>query len=273
MNPLLSSILSTVLMVAACVPIFYIIERINPIVAEQKFYRKEFFSDLLFALSNGGFVAPVLQMLILLFLTRVVGEIVPFQIFANSIESLPLVVQVVVILLIVDFVTYWRHRFTHVYAWPFHSVHHAAEEISWLTKFRLHPGDLFFAILFYTVGMHIIGFGGLGLTVAIILYQAYDLFAHCNIRVGLRGWPRFVFATPQFHRWHHAVEPEAINKNYCVMFSFYDWLFGSFYCPDGVYPSCYGLTPGAQEKYPTDFLEQLAYPFRKIFKRIRSKAH
>lgn len=271
MNPLLDSTVSAVLTLVACSLVFYYVERINPIVPGQKIYRKEFFSDLLFAISNSAVVAPLLQMAITLFMVQVVGKIVPFQVFAGTIESYPLVIQVVLALLIVDFITYWRHRFTHIYAWQFHAVHHAAEEINWLTKFRLHPGDLFFAILFYVVGMHIIGFQGLGLSIAIIVYQTYDLFAHCNIRLGFRGWMRYFLSTPQFHRWHHAIEPEAHNKNYCVIFSFYDWLFGSFYCPSGQYPSGYGLSPQAQKNYPQDFMAQQAYPFRKFLRRWKKK--
>ncbi len=271
MNPLLSSLLNTVLVIVVCVPVFYFVERINPIVPGQKFYRKEYFADLLYAVSNGGFVMPVLQLLCSLFFFEVVGKIVPFQFFARDIEALPLIVQVFLALLLIDFITYWRHRFAHIHAWPFHAVHHSAEEIDWLTKFRGHPGDVFLSTFFFAGGAHVLGFGGLGFLIAMIIYYAYDLAIHCNLKFGFKGWLRYVIATPQFHRWHHAVEPQAINKNYCVIFAFYDWIFGSFYCPSGVFPSGYGLSPQAQKNYPTDFLAQQAYPFRKFFRRWKKK--
>lgn len=271
MNLLFSSILSTMLVIGACVPIFYFIERIQPIAPGQKIYRKEYFSDLLYAVSNSAFVLPVFQVLCSLFFFEVVGKIIPFQFFASDIEALPLVVQVIFALLLIDFITYWRHRFAHLHAWPFHAVHHSAEEIDWLTKFRGHPGDVFLSTLFFAAGAHVFGFGGAGFSIALAIYYAYDLAIHCNFKFGFRSWLRYVIATPQFHRWHHAVEPEAINKNYCVIFAFYDLIFGSFYCPAGIFPSGYGLSPQAQKNYPRDFLAQQAYPFRQIFRRFLKK--
>lgn len=271
MNPLLSATLMTVLIVAACVPVFYYAERINPIVPGQKFCRKEFFADPLYALFNNGMLAPLFYLLTSLFFFYVAGEVVPFQFFAPTIEALPLFVQVALALLLFDFITYCRHRFAHMYAWPFHAVHHAAQEIDWLTKFRGHPGDVFLAVLYNTVGAYLLGFSGEGFSIAIAVYYIYDLFVHSNIRFGFKGWLRYVFVTPQFHRWHHAIEPEAMNKNYCVVFAFYDWVFGSFYCPPGRYPSGYGLTPLAQKNYPEGFMAQQAYPFRQILRRRKKK--
>jgi sterol desaturase/sphingolipid hydroxylase (fatty acid hydroxylase superfamily) len=62
--------------------------------------------------------------------------------------------------------------------------------------------------------------------------------------------------TPQFHHWHHAIEREAIDKNFAVHFPALDLLFGTFYLPK-TWPSGYGI----HDKIPRGWLRQLCYPF------------
>jgi sterol desaturase/sphingolipid hydroxylase (fatty acid hydroxylase superfamily) len=63
-----------------------------------------------------------------------------------------------------------------------------------------------------------------------------------------------------FHRWHHATEPEAIDKNYAATFPILDILFGTYYMPEGKLPTEFG-TVGAP--LPEQFLDQMVYPFRR----------
>ncbi len=249
------------IMVAAAI-VFYGVEKIRPLQAGRQWFAHSRRCDLAFAFLNYVIVVPLAQVAIFSLTGAYLKLIVPYQAFASTIQSWPLPVQVLLALLLLDFITYWRHRFTHVvrWVWPFHAVHHAAEEMDWLTKYRMHPLDVFLVVAFSTLFMHVVGFGGLGFTIAIYIYYALDFLNHANVRFGFHGWLRYCIATPQFHRWHHAVEPEARNKNYSVLFAFYDWLFGSFYCPAGAYPTAYGLAPVDQQAYPAGFWRQLWHP-------------
>ncbi len=83
-------------------------------------------------------------------------------------------------------------------------------------------------------------------------------FIHANVRWEF-GWARRVIATPRFHHWHHAAEPEAIDKNFCVHTPLWDWLFGTLYHPDR-WPLKYGLC--GQRDVPAGWFQQLLYPFR-----------
>jgi sterol desaturase/sphingolipid hydroxylase (fatty acid hydroxylase superfamily) len=243
---------------------FYFFEKINPIQANLRFVRKEFYADILFGLINAGVVIPVAQILLMIISAKYVGQIISSSSFAEIISQWPYILQVFCVLLMFDFVTYWRHKFMHYYGWWFHAVHHSVEEISWLTRHLGHPGDAVVALIFLGLFFHLVGVSGHIIFSATVVYTIYDYFIHANFRFGFKGWLRYVFVTPQFHRWHHAVEKEAINKNFSAMFSFYDLLFGSFYCPPGVYPSAYGLSKREQGNYPEKFSAQLLYPFRKI---------
>ncbi|OOK82266.1 sterol desaturase domain protein [Mycobacterium kansasii] len=47
---------------------------------------------------------------------------------------------------------------------------------------------------------------------------------------------RWLIATPQFHHWHHARQPQAYNTNYAAEFPIVDALFGTLYLPTGRWP-------------------------------------
>jgi sterol desaturase/sphingolipid hydroxylase (fatty acid hydroxylase superfamily) len=80
-------------------------------------------------------------------------------------------------------------------------------------------------------------------------------FIHANVRFHY-GPLVYVVATPQFHHWHHAIEREAIDKNFAVHFPVLDLLFGTYYLP-AKWPSGYGI----HDKVPRGWLRQLVYPF------------
>jgi sterol desaturase/sphingolipid hydroxylase (fatty acid hydroxylase superfamily) len=81
------------------------------------------------------------------------------------------------------------------------------------------------------------------------------LFAHANVRWRLRPLHRIVM-TPEFHHWHHADEPGAINSNYSVFLPVWDILFGTAKITR-TYPQSYGV-----ENLPDATLgQQLAWPF------------
>ena len=63
---------------------------------------------------------------------------------------------------------------------------------------------------------------------------------HANVRLTF-GPLRWLIATPQFHHWHHAREPEAYNSNYAGEFPAVDALFGTLYLPVQRWPTQYGI--------------------------------
>jgi hypothetical protein len=68
---------------------------------------------------------------------------------------------------------------------------------------------------------------------------------------------RIVF-TPEFHHWHHADEPAAINSNYSVFLPVWDIAFGTYYMPSDRRPTQYGVA----EPTPNGIVRQLLQPFR-----------
>jgi sterol desaturase/sphingolipid hydroxylase (fatty acid hydroxylase superfamily) len=258
---LLNSLLETLGWLLGAGAVCYGIETLRPFARKHTLAYKDFINDMSFALLTGALVAPVAGLGFIYFYSVLLRDVLPPQLFAPTIQSWPFVLQILVGLLLIDLTTYARHRLTHLFAWRFHAVHHSATEIYWLTKHRGHPGDVCIS-LFFTIGVqYYFGFSGSSMLVAATLYNVIDYIHHANLRFGFHSWLRYVLASPQFHRWHHAVEPAAMNKNFAVVFAGIDWVFGTYYCPRGVFPSAYGLSGAAGAHYPSRWRDQLLYPF------------
>lgn len=175
--------------------------------------------------------------------------------------TLPLLVQVPLLLLVADFTQYWVHRTFHAvpFLWPFHAIHHSIEEMDWLAGSRLHLVDVIVTRGLTYVPVFLLEFSERALMVYVFLVAVQATFIHANVHWEFRPIRRFI-ATPAFHHWHHAAEREAIDKNFAVHTPIWDLLFGTYYLPDR-WPSAYGLAGG--RKVPSRWLTQLFYPFRR----------
>ena len=151
----------------------------------------------------------------------------------SVVASLPLLVQVPALLLVADFTQYWVHRTFHAvpFLWPFHAIHHSAEEMDWLAGSRLHLVDVIVTRGLTYVPIFVLGFSERALMVYVFLVAAQATFIHANVRWEFRPLRRLV-ATPAFHHWHHSAEREAIDKNFAVHTPIWDLLFGTYYLPD-----------------------------------------
>lgn len=164
----------------------------------------------------------------------------PYQIFADYVVSLPLLFQIFLGLLVIDIALWIRHGFVHKYLWSFHAVHHSAKEVSWITTHRLHPLDQFVMSLINFATLYMIGFSAEGMAAALMIYKFNNYFVHSNIVLDYPKPWKYIFVSPNMHRWHHALEREAYNKNFCVVFAFIDYVLGTYYVPDNALPKGYG---------------------------------
>ncbi len=186
-----------------------------------------------------------------------------YHIFATQIQEWPFALQVIVGLLIADAAFFFPHWFSHKFLWRFHSIHHSAEKLSWTTALRLHPVDQIPFAVGGAVVMYALGFEGQSIVLAFIIHDIYNLFVHANLSLDYPKPFCYILGSPNYHRWHHAAEKEAIDKNLATMFPVFDLIFGTYYYPRGRLPKSYGLHGKAQQAFPKTFGEQLLYPFRK----------
>ena len=173
-------------------------------------------------------------------------------------SSLPMWLQIVLVLLAADLLAYWSHRLFHrSWLWPFHAVHHSSESVDWLSSVRLHPVNDVVMRVIQVLPLYWLGFNGNILAAYVPFLTIYAFVLHANVN-WTYGPLRYAIASPAFHRWHHTTEAEGLDTNFAGLFPFIDVLFGTFYMPLGRVPERFGIT-GAP--VPSGFLAQLVYPF------------
>jgi sterol desaturase/sphingolipid hydroxylase (fatty acid hydroxylase superfamily) len=179
---------------------------------------------------------------------------------ARAVHAQPPSVQVTEGLLLAELLFYWAHRTSHHLRllWRFHAVHHSITEMDWLASARQHPLDAVFHRVFVAIPLFLLGFTRLTVGVVVIFAAFNALFIHSNVRFRF-GPLRWVITTPEFHHWHPANDPEAVNKNFAGGLPVLDVLFGTAYLPKDRVPVAYGI----DEPVPGAYLAQMTHPFRR----------
>lgn len=168
------------------------------------------------------------------------------------------VTAVVIGLLVADFVSYWNHRFQHRFLWAFHAMHHSQTDLHAANGYG-HFTDKGFRFLLFVLPLSLIQFDGIGTPFAIILAREFlERYIHSPTTLHM-GPLRWIFVDNRYHRIHHSIEPEHFDKNFGILFSFWDRLFGTVWEPvAGEWPKT-GITGHTP---PRSLVETLFYPSR-----------
>ena len=156
-----------------------------------------------------------------------------------------------------DFARFYVHRLLHKisFFWVFHKVHHSARTLNPLTVYRTHPVEgIIFSIRGALVqGLLISIFVFLfGSQVDLITIYSANIFAfifniagsnlrHTNIEIKYYSFIEKIFISPYQHQIHHSSLPEHHDKNYGVVFSIWDNIFGTLILSKKVKEVRYGL--------------------------------
>lgn len=173
--------------------------------------------------------------------------------------QLPVWAQAAIVFILSDIILYWTHRTFHTGKfWPYHAVHHCSKEVSWHSTYRFHPLNTWLTFTAVDSLMVFLGFSLEAVTLMATFNMFYSAMVHANLNWTF-GPFRFIFASPVFHRWHHTMQAEGLDKNFAPTFPLLDIMFGTFYMPEGRVPEQYGVS----EPVPESFLGQLAWPFKR----------
>lgn len=185
------------------------------------------------------------------------------------IQSIPIWLQVVVIVICADFVLYWEHRWYHEVKvlWPIHAVHHSIETLDWLASSRGHFVQVFSERAMVMVPLYLLGASEAALNIYVAFAALQAVLIHCNINWSF-GMLKYIFVTPQFHHWHHSSESPAIDTNYSAHTTLFDWLFKTVHFPETHWPAHYGTT----KKLPGTYLAQTWYPISCHFEKSAATA-
>lgn len=221
----------------------------------------------------GPIIAPYVRLIVVLFfatlLRGALSEAEVSDYIANGrgpVSALPPWAQVAFYVVITDFLLYWTHRNFHKPSlWPFHAVHHSSLDVDWTTAYRTHPINQLFGSSCVTVLMLMLGVPP-EIMIALVPFDTITAaFVHANLNWTL-GPLKYVVATPVFHRWHHTSASEGGDKNFASTFSLWDYVFGTFYMPEGKLPEMYGVD---DPHFPTGWVGQMVVPVRQYLTRLR----
>lgn len=184
----------------------------------------------------------------------------------NQIQ-LPLVVEFILAILVLDFAIWLQHLLTHKvpFLWRLHRVHHADRDMDVTTAIRFHPVEILLSMLLKIGLVYILGPSAIAVIVFEIMLNGLAMFNHANINVPHRidQILRKIIVTPDMHRVHHSVERTEHDSNYGFALSIWDQIFGTYVAQPnkGHHNMAIGLQ--WQDKRPDQLWWSLWLPFRR----------
>ena len=123
--------------------------------------------------------------------------------------GLPAWLEVILAILILDFVIWAQHLITHKVPllWRLHQVHHADVDMDVTTAIRFHPVEIALSMLLKIGVVYLLGPAALAVILFEIMLNGTAMFNHSNLKLplSLDRIVRMVLVTPDMHRVHHSV--------------------------------------------------------------------
>ncbi len=186
-------------------------------------------------------------------------------------------------LLAIDFAIFLGHYLQHKlpWLWEFHKTHHTAEVLTPITVYRMHPVDniLTFALvgllggtvsgcLQYLLVGDLVIFQVYGLNIGLGLFYllGYNL-RHSHIWLDYGPILSQVFISPAQHQIHHSKLKHHHDKNFGLLFAFWDKGFNCLYIPKGEETIEFGIDTADHDDYQSVwglFLQPFANLARKF---------
>jgi sterol desaturase/sphingolipid hydroxylase (fatty acid hydroxylase superfamily) len=146
----------------------------------------------------------------------------------------PFWVQMVLGIVAIDFVEYWRHRFSHTvpWIWTIHRLHHTDPFMDVSTTLRNHPFH-WIVIVPRAVLIPLLGLSPLTLAVHASLAILVQYFHHSNVRVPakLEAVLNKIIVTPDMHFVHHGCARKHNDSQYAIILILWDRLFRTLAVP------------------------------------------
>ena len=243
------------------------LERVFP-ARRQKVLRRRLWSDALYLLFNGHVLGLMLYAVAFQYILPVLDaaleatgwkEVLYFD--AAGVFGWGLLWQSVLALIVLDFVQWAVHNLLHRSAtlWKSHQVHHSVEdgEMDWIVAFRfswieplVYKPVTYFPIMWF-------GFAPEALFAHAVIGTLSGHLNHANL-----DWDYGVFGyllnNPKMHLYHHAYDAPERGQNFGIIFSAWDYIFGTAHLPK---EPCGKIGIPGPEQPPEHFFGQLVWPF------------
>lgn len=161
-----------------------------------------------------------------------------------------------------DFIMYWLHRWQHSskVLWIFHEAHHSPENLNWISGIRSHPLEMLLLQSLEFLPIYLLGANPEVAVYKAIIDAIIGQWIHSNVRLSI-GPLKYIFNSPELHKWHHVDEHHLYHKNFSTKLSIWDALFGTLSLPNGKAEN-YGLKAEVRKIYPVNsYWGQVIWPF------------
>lgn len=245
----------------------WLLEILIPWRKEQKIFRKDFWLDSFYLLFNFFLFSLVgynaLSNVGVELFHDFLGLFGIINVVAFEVQQFPVWGQLLLMLIISDFVQWNVHRLLHHYdfLWRFHQVHHSVKEMGFAAQFRFHFMETIIYKSLQYLPLAMIGFGIQDFFVVHMFAVLIGHLNHANLRWDY-GPLKYIFNNPKMHLWHHSRSlPNDLRKgvNFGLTLSIWDYLFSTAYVPEPEEDLEIGFE--GDEDFPEDFWGQLKFPF------------
>lgn len=156
-------------------------------------------------------------------------------------------------IVLADLGAYWHHRFLHRFLWRVHAVHHSQTELMAANNYA-HFTERASSFLVVGIPLSLIQFQVPATPYVLgAIIGALEFYIHSPTSAHF-GPIGKVLVDNRFHRIHHSLEPHHFDKNFGILFSFWDRLFGTVWEPEpGEWPAT-GIAGVPPPKSVPDYL-------------------
>jgi len=263
----------SLLIVFITIPFVLVAEKIFPAKPEQRIVNPSLVQDSLWFITSKVFRIMVLIPYVV-FLEALYTTHLSFM-SVQWLDELPDIMRLLWGVLLIDFLSWFHHWVRHkvTWFWQFHAIHHSQRHLNLFTDFRIHVFEFIIATTIQIIPLLSLRVQAPYIVQVMLFGVFFSLTYHANIKTNL-GPLRYVLVTPQSHRIHHSIEPHHQDKNFGVLLSIWDRMFGTQYTGYEEYPNT-GVDhkdfPEDQPKYGLNMfvfpILQHIYRFQKIIRR------
>ena len=247
--------------------LFVLLERLRPARRSQGTLRPQLVNDLFYLAFHGHWYALLTGAWTGAIALRTREALAPYLPFAESgaaLGRLPWVAQFAVYLVVSDFLQWCVHNLLHrvPLLWQFHKLHHSVRRMDWAANFRFHWMEVVVYRSLLYLPLALLGGEGSALFAVAVFSTFWGHLNHANLDFGL-GPASYVLNGPRMHLWHHDASDEGgVAKNFGIVLSLWDWLFGTAYWPRDRAPARIGYP--SDEEMPRDLPRQLLFPLTRV---------
>jgi len=178
-------------------------------------------------------------------------------------------------LILADLLNWGHHYLRHKVPalWQFHAVHHSQTQMNPFTDYRIHFVEFLVSKPIVLIPLLMLNLPVEQAIAVVIFQRCYTMAYHANLKTNF-GPLRYILVTPQSHRIHHSASEQHRDRNFGVIFSVWDRLFGTHYNDAHEYPAVGVRDPDFPMEHGSGlagsiraFVRQNLYPFQQVLRR------